>query len=266
MQDWDLQAGIKVSYGDDGIPQVQPDSYGEEQAGLSPHELHHFSGFFGIPHDGTRGANGVPDPTKCGKFLTFRQNEDNHAFPLGDLRLVLKVPVMELGSAMMYGGRKALPAFQFIDGKTGSYQLYIPYSFSSESDTATPAKAMTIGVNVREAGKESIEIVHGEGMCITMAAEDKSITIKNADGTAFVVVNADGIVCNGTTILGAPAGSVPLANGDTVEKIINQLLLALRGTFKVCLPPKVPGDALELLLVPLVPLMMELKTKNVTAT
>ena len=262
MNEWDIAAGIKVAYDDNGIPTVQPDAYGEEDSGLAPYQLHHFAGFIGIPHEGEKGTNGVPKPASCAPILTAWQNETGHAWALGDLRLTRKLPQLELGGAMMYGGRKALPAFQFLDGKTGSYQTYVPYGFSDESDTATPSKAMAIAINVRTPGEESIEIVHGDGMAITMTAADKSVTIKNAAGTAFLTINDDGVVANGTTILGAPTGAKALALAGIVEQIVLLLKKAiLAGTF----PAQLPAVKALLVDVPVLDLLlMQLGTKEVS--
>jgi hypothetical protein len=266
MREWDIAAGIKVSYADDGVPQVQPDSYGEDEAGLIPYELHHFSGFFGLPHEGERGTNLVPISNKCGKFLTAWSNDRGHAFPLGDSRMTDKLPRVTNGGAMMYGGKKALPAFTSIDGTSGSFQVYVPYQFSGETADATPSKAMAIGINVRAAGAESIEIVHGSGLAITMSAADSAITIKNASGSAFIVINDDGVTVNGATILGAPQGAKALAYGDIVEQLVNGLLAMIQAGFAVTLPPTVATQATAPLVAPLQLLLQQLKTKDVTAT
>lgn len=223
MKGWDIAALIRAGYDSDGYPEAQPDSFGEKDSGVKPSEHHHWYGTWSLPHQGVLGANGLPDPQKCAKLLIATQNHMSHAFALEDPRTQLKLPQHSEGGWGFYGGRLAQPAFCYFEGDTGSFQIYVPYEFDGDGPDAAPTKAMSIGIDVREKGKESISIVHGLGMSATMAAEDKSLTLKNAAGDAFLVLNEDGVVSNGTTILGAPQGGKSLAMADAVIAAIGQL-------------------------------------------
>lgn len=195
MLQWDIGVCMFVGYDEDGYPIVQPDVFGEERSGTHPMELHHASGFFGMPHEPRLDPAGKLDPTGSNQVLYAWEGSQGHAIGLADVRVIDRLPKVVLGGSVHYGGRRARPAFSMFDGKTGSFQLYVPYAFSDDSDDAVPSKACTIGVNVRTPGAESVEIVHGSGCAVTMT--EKGVVIKNKSGNAYIELNDDGIVLNG---------------------------------------------------------------------
>lgn len=218
MRELDICAVVLSDYDEDGYPVIQHDAFGEEQSGVQPLEMHHMWGFYGMPHSGERDALGALNPAKCAQVLTGWSNELGYAFPLGDPRLMTKLPQAGGGGSIQYGGRLAQPSFAFIDGNTGSYQIYVPYSFANATNDAVPMKASGFAINVRRSGQETIEIVHGDGMSITMSAEGKSMVLKNAAGDAYIELNEEGITLNGNVKItgaldiGGP-GAVPLMTG-----------------------------------------------------
>jgi hypothetical protein len=91
--------------------------------------------------------------------------------------------------------------------------IYCPYAFSGE----TPAKAHTIILDPTE-GNESVMIVHGDGMAVTLF--DNAVVMKNKAGDATfrlddagVTITAQTIVLSGGVIVGEPALAVPLLAG-----------------------------------------------------
>lgn len=102
---------------------------------------------------------------------------------------------------------------------------YVPYAFVN--GVATKAHVITIDGT---AGNESIAIVHGDGMAVTMKAGGKnSLVLKNKAGDAYVEVNDDGNVINGNTVInggatiGSPVGALPVAIAAKLALYITQL-------------------------------------------
>lgn len=95
--------------------------------------------------------------------------------------------------------------------------IYVPYAFDGNG---VPTKAHTIEI-LGTAGNESISIIHGDGMAITMLAGGKnSVVLKNKSGNAYIEINDDGITLNGnvsvtggmvvgTAVPGAAAAALP---------------------------------------------------------
>jgi hypothetical protein len=261
---FDFSAGVVAGYAADGHAHIQHDGFGEEDSGAQPLALHHWFGFQGVPHHGTRGANGEVDPERSCPLLWGYGQNDGHAWPMADPRWIAKLPQVNPGGSIQYGGKLGQPSFQFFDGSSGSWQVYVPYGFSGTGTDGLPSKAMSIAVNVRTPGAESVEIVHGSGMSVTMLAGGKnSVVVKNAAGDAYVEVNDDGITVNGNMkVNGAvemanPTAAVPLVLGPQLVAYLEALELALGAAFGAITPAGGgPGigaafNAAKLALIPL---------------
>jgi hypothetical protein len=115
------------------------------------------------------------------------------------------------------GGYHSISPVDNTDISKGAIQvIYCGYDFNS---SGVAGKAHTIILDPTS-GNESIMVVHADGMAITMsAASKKDVVIKNANGSACIIVNDDGIkfngnvICNGSLIVGNPASAVPLLAG-----------------------------------------------------
>lgn len=103
-------------------------------------------------------------------------------------------------------------------GKGGTItMIYVPYAFDSDGN---PQKAHTLILDPTK-GNESVMLVHGEGMAVTMSGEGKkALLLKNAAGDATFRLDDDGItmtakqiVMSGGVIIGEPASAVPLLAG-----------------------------------------------------
>ena len=94
--------------------------------------------------------------------------------------------------------------------------LYCPYDFDSNG-TAQKAHSVIMDPTT---GNESIMVVHADGMAITMGG-DEELTLKNADGSTSIVLDADGCKIQGNQIqlnspkvvIGSPTTAVPLLAG-----------------------------------------------------
>lgn len=115
-----------------------------------------------------------------------------------DLRLHKSYPNPKDGSAAFVGYGGGFHSLEDTEGNSGDQKatvqiLYVPYSFSG----GVPAKAHVITIDP-SSGNESVTIVHGEGMALTMMAGGKnSVVLKNKSGSAYVEINDDGITLSG---------------------------------------------------------------------
>lgn len=186
----DIQVATLTEYDADGFPGVSVDAIGDAAAGLPPAELHHPLGLIARPRDPD--VDGEGTPTIGATVLRLTEGAADHGIALGDPRATPKLPRLEKGGVCLYAdtGAAALP-FALLSGLDGSFQLYVPYG-------SAPATAATIAVDVSTTGAESIQIVHGSGMRITMTAGGlNSVVVTNAAGDAYVEVNDNGITLNG---------------------------------------------------------------------
>ena len=185
----DIQVATLTEYDADGFPGVSVDAIGDADAGLPTAELHHPLGLIARPRDPD--VDGEGTPTLGATVLRLTEGAADHGIALGDPRATPKLPRLEKGGVALYAdtGAAVLP-FLLLSGVDGSAQLYVPYG--------SPATAATLAFDVSTAGAESIQIVHGSGMRITMTAGGlNSVVVTNRAGDAYVEVNDNGITLNG---------------------------------------------------------------------
>jgi hypothetical protein len=164
-----------------------------------------------------------------------------HAWFCSDPRVVPRLPPLNKGGAILYGGKLKAPSFLNIDGDTNSVSLYVPYKLDGDG---IAQKAMSISVNVDNDGEESIEITHGSGASVYMMESSGSVSVvmKNAGGDAYVEVNDKGIVLNGTVTVqggfnaGGPEGAQPLVLGPPLVLLMQQLI-----SIVAAINPTTPG-------------------------
>ncbi len=185
----DIQVATLTEYDGDGFLGVSVDAVGGAESGLPPAELQHPLGLISRSRDPD--VDGEGTPTLGAGVLRLTEGAADHCIALGDPRATPKLPRLEKGGVALYAdtGAAVLP-FLLLSGVDGSAQLYVPYG--------SPATAATLAFDVSTAGAESIQIVHGSGMRITMTAGGlNSIVITNRAGDAYVEVNDNGITLNG---------------------------------------------------------------------
>jgi len=241
--DFDIGIAVLSTYDGDKFPGIQIDAYGEKKSGVPPYEQHSPSGFLSRPHDPDTDSNG--NPTIGCTVLYALEGGRGHAWVSHDPRVVPILPLLTRGGSVMYGGKLKTPSFIYTNGDTGSQTHYVPYAIVN--DVAT--KAMAININVDVNGDEYISIIHGEGMAITMMAGSKnSIVIKNKSGNAYVEVNDEGVVINGTLTVqggfnaGGPATATPVALAAPLIAILQQIVKLL-GTASTGPAPLTAGAA-----------------------
>lgn len=147
-----------------------------------------------------------------------------------DTRLNAFYPNPKEGDVALVGYAGAFdsnsPAFDAAGNpKSTERVIYVPYAFVNGVAT----KAHTIEI-IGTQGNESIAIIHGEGMAVTMTKGGKnSVVVKNKSGNAYVEVNDDGCTINGNTVInggatiGSPAGALPAAIAPKLAAYISAL-------------------------------------------
>ena len=190
MFEWDIGLVTFSEVDDDGFIGIQCDMPGEKNAGVEAGEMGAAYGMYSRPHDPSLDAEGEPIPSSACGVLHAYYGAKLHVWPQTDPRMMAKLPRVKKGGSVLYGGKLAQPSFVHIDGDSGALDGYFPYSFIN----GAPTKSMLVSVDTRTAGSESISLVHGSGMMVSMQAGGKnSVIIKNKSGGARVEVNDDGV-------------------------------------------------------------------------
>ncbi len=231
MINWDLGSVVFSEYDPDKFIGVTFDHYGELDAGAHPAELHASAGFYSRPRDPTVDKSGNVTPGGgCNMWLAVEGNT-LHGVLGSDPRAIPKLPQLKKGGAVFYGdtGQGQIPYASY-DGDSGSFTQYIPYAFVN----GAPTKAMAISLSVDNAGQESISIIHGSGMAITMAAGGKnSVVFKNKAGNSYIELNDDGITLNGNvTVTGFMVTGVAVPGAAALAKPVLQAGFTPSASFK----------------------------------
>lgn len=218
MFEWDIGLVTFSEVDDDGFIGIQCDMPGEKNAGVEAGEMGAAYGMYSRPHDPSLDAEGEPIPSSACGVLHAYYGSKLHVWPQTDPRMMAKLPRVTKGGSVMYGGKLAQPSFVHIDGDTGSIDIYVPYSYVNGVAT----KSMSATFDVRTAGAETIAIVHGSGMSLTMMAGGKnSAKLSNKAGDAYVELNDEGGVLNGNwkltggMVVGNPIGALPVIVGPS---------------------------------------------------
>lgn len=182
---WDLGTVTITDYDADGFPEVQVQTFApSDDPSAESMEMHHPFGFLSRPRD--------PDADGMGCQLFYaREGSRSHGLLSYDPRTIPLLPTLKKGGSVQYG---ATGSFFEFDGEQGSATCYVPYAFTG----ATPAHAHLLALDAQTAGAESISLVHGAGMALTMVAGGTNdVALKNKAGDAFVGVNDNGVSLNG---------------------------------------------------------------------
>lgn len=237
MFNWDISTATASVYDADGFLGIQVQRYGGKASSCPPIELMQPFGFGSRPLDPDVDSEG--QPTLGCATLYATEGDKLHAWLGPDPRLVKKQPQGAKGSSWMWSATGSLV---MLDGEKGTFQVYIPYSNGS--------KTATITYDLTMSGAESMQLIHGDGMAITMTAGGaNSIIIKNKAGDAYIEINDSGIVLNGNVkinggaVLGSPASALPVALAPPLLAYLASVVAALGalpagpGTFPIVIPP-----------------------------
>lgn len=181
--------------------QHDPQALRAQEGSSAPDELLHPFGFASRPLDPTNGKG-------C-SLLFGLDGHEGFAWLANDPRLADKIPPLSKGGSVQYASDGSFASF---DPDTHTWSLYVPYESGK-------AHSITVGRDGND--KPLLEVVHGDGMAVTML--EKSLVLRNAAGDAYIEVNDDGVTINGNVkINGAleangakitPAGDVQTATG-----------------------------------------------------
>lgn len=172
-------------------------------------ELHHPYGFLSRPKAPTADGDG------CDVLYAWEGTKGHALLALADGAHTPLLPPVKEGGSIQYGISDALkPTFTLIDGETGSYQVYAPTKGGS---------ACTFAIDVSEEDKEAIQLLHACGLGLHMDAETKTLTLHNHNGTASILINADGIILSGNVKI---PGGVTMGGDGAQPVTLDPLLQA----------------------------------------
>lgn len=193
-----------------GFLGVQIDGMGEG-ATMPIVELHHPYGFLSRPRAPEAEGDG------CDLLFAYEGSKGHALLALADGRHTPLLPGVKEGGSIQYGinaGKK--PTFALIDGDDGSYQVYVPTKHTGDA-----ASACTFAIDVSEQDKEAIQLLHACGLGLHMDAETNTLTLHNHDGSASILLNADGIILSGNVKV---PGGVTMG-GDGAQPLTSDPLL-----------------------------------------
>lgn len=178
---FELGACVMTDVDEDGVLMAQVDGLGESPR-TAPYELHHPFGFASRPLDPETAKDGTLIEGSACNLLVGRDGTEGHAWLAADPRFVQNFPELKKGSSAQYCARRS---FDLHDGEDGTKTIYV--------EVENSAHLVTIGRDGN--GDPIIEVVHSEGMALTMFKG--KVILKNAAGNAYVEVNDSEIVANG---------------------------------------------------------------------
>jgi len=134
-----------------------------------------------------------------------------------DLRLRMAGNGPGVGTVAMVGYSGGFYSLSPVDGELNKGTIHVLYCPYNPDGNGVYQKAHVITLDP-SGGNESISIVHGDGMAITMSAS-KEIVIKNSDGSSTITIDDSGITMTGqinlagSVVVGNPLTAVPLLAG-----------------------------------------------------
>jgi hypothetical protein len=181
-----------------GVQRSGQANSGGAQAGLTPDRLYHPYSFVARPRD-------PDDAGACQLFYQRAGTGEGFSWLANDPRDVGIIPPLKKGGSAWYCWTGA---FQTFDGDTGTLTTYVPYD-----DNGT-IKAHLITVGVDGNGTPIVEFASGTGLAVTLL--DDTLTVKNASGSAYIVLDD-----SGTSIVGPfkAAGGADLGGPTSVTLV-----------------------------------------------
>lgn len=227
----DFGVGALDDYDPDGIPQIATDSPAlDEDEGTQPAERLMPKGFYSRnldPEKGEKNEVGLGVP-----HLEIRYGDRRYVLPLNDSRDVAKIPKLKKGGSMMAGGAGDHRSFMMIDGEDPNGEKEPGSIIIAASYTKAGAKkTLGLSMNVRDAGKEEISLVHGDGARVTLAKTSTTVTSPN--GKNYVEIGNNGNVlagdskAQGSLVVGEQLAAMPVALGPVVAACFTALAAAV---------------------------------------
>lgn len=206
----ELGTCVTTGYDENGFIGVQIDGYGGPDSSTQFEQLSHAYGFTSRPLDPEKGIG-------CSLFR-WNQRRRRHMWLGDDPRIADKIPPIKKGGSAQYASDGSFASF---DPETHTWTLYVPYADGK-------AHLGTFGKDGN--GTPIIEWASGEGPSFTIL--DKVTTLKNASGSAYIVLNDDGttvvgpLKAAGGADIGGPT-SEPLSKFAALAAVLTELAQAL---------------------------------------
>lgn len=185
-------------------------------------ELHHPYGFLARPKAPKGDGDG------CDVLYAWEGTKGHAILALADGRHTPLLPPVKEGGSIQYGiNDDGKPTFALIDGANGNYQVYVP-----TKGTGDAASACTFSIDVSEQDKEAIALLHACGLGLHMDAETRTLTLHNHNGTASILLNADGIILSGNVKIPGGVtmggdGAQPLTSDPLLQAELTKLATAI---------------------------------------
>jgi hypothetical protein len=224
----DFGAVTYSEWRDDGFLGLQIDALGD--GGVPTMQASHPYGFLSRPHDPS--SNGVACSVERRQY-----GSEHFAWLADDPRSVAWLPRVTKGGSAQYGGGLGRSlTWREIDGETGSVIDYVPVAWGSNG-TATKAHKLEMGVD--GAGDPVVQIVHADGMVISLF--DGGVTIGDSSGACYVDLRGGSIALNGSTKV---VGGLDVGGTGGVPVPLHPALAAGLQAFAaaVAAAPVVPAD------------------------
>lgn len=207
---WDRSEVEGSEVDEQGWLSVQVNAYGEGAARSGALLLSPF-GMLGRPLD--------PDDDGACKALTAREGNQDFAIATVDLRVLKKLPAPKKGGSVQFGADGGFGSF---DPEEHTWTLYIPVEFDSEG---TPTKAHLYQLGKDTNGLRCVTLLHADGPGLSILSGGKrSLVLKNAQSTAYIDVNDDGLMFNGVSMF--RGGIAEMVGPDPLTAIPTPLVRA----------------------------------------
>lgn len=206
---FDLEAVRATDFDEDGFLRAQPDAYGESEAGVEAHELHHTFGFMSRPIAPELDPNGEILGGRACNLLTGLEGNAQHAWLGQDPRYIPFLPALKEGTSVQYGSKTpSAAAFAHFEDD-GTWTCYVPVEVDADG-VPTKAHICTIGIDGN--GKPTVTLAHADGMAVTML--DEKIQLRNTNGEVYIELSASEFTVNGNTKI-----SGAIVAGDVVAAL-----------------------------------------------
>lgn len=204
---------VSMTIAGSGDLDIDPDSTGA--AGDDVGEVHESAPWYGAL--GIVGRQLPPLNNEHLEVLCVRTGDGLIPMAVRDVRLRMAGSAPSEGTLAFvgYGGgfHSLTPVADGSDPSGGGtiHMVYCPYDFDADG---VAQKAHTLIMDP-STGNQSIQLIHGDGMAITMSGEgDKALLLKNASGDANLRLDDNGITLTADTIV--LAGNVIIGDAATM--------------------------------------------------
>lgn len=238
---FDVGISMLSIYDEDGFLGVQVDAYGEEDSGVHPYEAHSPFGLLARPLDPELDAAGQPRSDRACQVLYALEGGRGHAIPLGDPRVILKLPQLEKGETLLYSAfgqfvrldsRGAITLFTTDDGSVDGASVYFQVAPDGFRWVA-PWGMLTFDAT-------GFHVIHASGARIDLGGI-YGLPAPLDQVTSYASFQAGAVSADASAVtLGPGAGHMPLAAQPPLQAYLASIAMAL-GAIQKALAGFVPG-------------------------